>query len=110
MPSLGDVKFATDSADLTPEDQATLNSAAAYMKQNPGAHLRVEGYTDSTGGDQHNQSLSVRRAYNVANYLKSQGIDGSRLTGQGFGPSKPVDTNSTDAGKADNRRVELFQQ
>ena len=110
MPSLGDVKFATDSADLTPEDQATLNSAAAYMKQNPGAHLRVEGYTDSTGGDQHNQSLSVRRAYNVANYLKSQGIDGSRLTGQGFGPAKPVDTNSTDAGKADNRRVELFQQ
>ena len=107
-PSLGDVKFATDSADLTPEDQTTLNSAAAYMKQNPNAHLRVEGYTDSTGGDQHNQSLSVRRAYSVANYLKSQGIDGSRLTGNGFGPARPVDTNSTEAGKADNRRVELF--
>lgn len=109
-PSLGDVKFATDSADLTPEDQTTLNSAAAYMKQNPNAHLRVEGYTDSTGGDQHNQSLSVRRAYSVANYLKSQGIDGSRLTGNGFGPARPVDTNSTEAGKADNRRVELFTQ
>ena len=109
-PSLGDVKFATDSADLTPEDQTTLNSAATFMKQNPNAHLRIEGYTDSTGGDQHNQSLSVRRAYSVANYLKGQGIDGSRLTGDGFGPAKPVDTNSTEAGKADNRRVELFQQ
>jgi outer membrane protein OmpA-like peptidoglycan-associated protein len=109
-PSLGDVKFATDSADLTPEDQATLNSAATYMKENPGAHLRVEGYTDSTGGDQHNQTLSVRRAYSVANYLKGQGIDGSRLTGDGFGPAKPVDTNSTEGGKADNRRVELFKQ
>ncbi len=109
-PKLGDVKFATDSADLTPEDQTTLNNAAAYMKQNSNAHLRIEGYTDSTGGDQHNQSLSVRRAYSVGNYLKSQGIDSSRLTGDGFGAANPVDTNSTNAGKADNRRVELFQQ
>lgn len=109
-PTLGAVKFATNSAELTPEDQTTLNNAATYMKSNPSAHLRVEGYTDSTGSSQTNQTLSQQRAYSVANYLKSQGIEGSRLTGDGFGPANPADTNSTEAGKADNRRVELFKQ
>ncbi|MGI4756536.1 MAG: OmpA family protein [Janthinobacterium lividum] len=109
-PTLGAVKFATNSAQLTPEDQTTLNNAATYMKSNPGAHLRVEGYTDATGSDQTNQTLSQQRAYSVANYLKSQGIEGSRLTGDGFGPANPADTNATEAGKADNRRVELFKQ
>lgn len=109
-PTLGAVKFDTNSAQLTPEDQTTLNNAATYMKSNPSAHLRVEGYTDSTGSDQTNQTLSQQRAYSVATYLKSQGVEGSRLTGDGFGPANPADTNSTDAGKADNRRVELFKQ
>ncbi len=109
-PTLGAVKFATNSAELTPDDQTTLNNAATYMKANPGAHLRVEGYTDSTGSNQANLTLSQQRAYSVANYLKGQGIEGSRLTGDGFGPANPADTNSTEAGKADNRRVELFKQ
>ena len=109
-PSLGAVKFATNSAELTPDDQTTLNNAASYMKANPGSHLRVEGYTDSTGTDQKNLTLSQQRAYNVGNYLKEQGIESSRLTGDGFGPANPADTNSTEAGKADNRRVELFKQ
>ena len=109
-PTLGAVKFATNSAELTPEDQTTLNNAAAYMKSNPNAHLRVEGFTDSTGSDQKNLTLSQQRANSVGQYLKGQGIEGSRLTGEGFGPAKPADTNSTEAGKADNRRVELFQQ
>ncbi len=110
MPKLGDVHFATDQATLTPDGQATLERAAAIMKQNPQVHLRLEGYTDSTGTDPHNQSLSVRRANTVAQYLKAQGIDGSRLTGQGFAAENPVDSNATSSGKADNRRVELFSQ
>lgn len=110
LPTLGAVHFATDSADLTPDDQATLTQAAAYMKSHPEAHLRLEGYTDSTGGDQHNMTLSQRRSQSVAAFLKSQGVDGSKLTGEGFGPQNPADTNATASGKADNRRVELFSQ
>ena len=110
FPDLGTVHFDTDKATLTPEGQATLDKAAAAMQSDPGAHLRLEGYTDSTGTDPHNLSLSQQRAITVANYLKSKGVDGNRLTGAGFGPSNPADTNATAAGKADNRRVELFKQ
>ena len=110
FPDLGTVHFETDKATLTPEGEATLQQAAAAMKANPNAHLRLEGYTDSTGTKPHNATLSEQRTLAVADYLKQQGIDGSRLTGQGFGPEKPVDTNATATGKADNRRVELFSQ
>ena len=110
MPNLGAVHFDTDKATLTPEGEAKLKSAAAYMKSNPNAHLRLEGYTDSTGSTPHNASLSEQRALSVATFLKAQGIDSSRLTGAGFGPTNPADTNGTEAGKADNRRVELFSQ
>ena len=110
MPDLGSVHFATDQATLTPEGTATLTQAANYMKQNPDAHMRVEGYTDATGTDPHNDDLSTRRAATVVGFLAAQGIDKARLTGEGFGPQNPVDTNGTSAGKADNRRVELFQQ
>lgn len=110
FPDLGQVKFDTDQATLTPDDQQILQRAAAAMKQNPNAHLRLEGYTDSTGTAPHNDTLSERRTMAVADYLQSQGIERSRLTGQGFGAAKPVDTNATEQGKADNRRVELFSQ
>ena len=110
FPDLGTVHFDTDQATLTPASQATLDKAADALKVNPNAHMRLEGYTDSTGTDRHNLTLSQKRAYAVADYLKAKGIDGSRLTGNGFGPGNPADTNTTDNGKADNRRVELFSQ
>ena len=110
FPDLGMVHFATDQATLTPEGKDTLTKAAAAMKSNPNAHLRLEGYTDATGTTPHNETLSDRRTTAVADYLKALGIPGSRLTGEGFGPDKPIDTNATNAGKADNRRVELFSQ
>ncbi len=109
-PSLGGVHFDTDKATLTPEGTATLTRAAEYMKQNPGSHLRIEGFTDSTGTDPHNNDLSTQRAMTAGHFLESQGIDKSRLTGGGFGAANPADTNGTAAGKADNRRVELFTQ
>lgn len=110
FPDLGTVHFDTNQATLTPDSQATLDKAADVMKSNPNAHIRLEGYTDNTGSTTQNLSLSQRRAIAVADYLKAKGIDGSRLTGNGFGPTNPADTNATDAGKADNRRVELFSQ
>ena len=110
FPDLGTVHFDTDKADLSDADKATLDKAADAMKDHPDVHMRLEGFTDSTGTDPHNMTLSQQRAYAVGNYLKSKGIDGNRLTGDGFAASSPVDTNATSAGKADNRRVELFSQ
>ena len=110
LPEIGAVHFATNEATLSPDDQAALTRAAAYMKQHPEAHLRVEGYTDTTGSDAHNQTLSQRRALSVEQFLQGQGIDRSRLTGEGFGQEDPTATNATASGKADNRRVELFAQ
>lgn len=110
FPDLGTVHFDTDKATLTPDGKATLQRAAAAMKGNPNVHLRLEGYTDSTGNGAHNDTLADQRAKTVVDYLQGQGIERSRLTGEGFGAAKPVDTNSTEQGKADNRRVELFSQ
>ena len=110
LPTLGTVHFDTNQATLTPDSKATLDRAADALKNNPNAHLRLEGYTDSTGSDTHNLTLSQQRTIAVADYLKAKGVDGSRLTGNGFGPNNPVDTNATNSGKADNRRVELFSQ
>ena len=110
FPDLGTVHFDTDKATLTAEGTATLQQAAAAMKTNPNVHLRMEGYTDSTGTDPHNDTLSDQRAKTVVDFLSAQGIERGRLTGEGFGAAKPVDTNATVQGKADNRRVELFSQ
>ena len=110
FPDLGTVHFDTDKATLTGEGTATLQQAAAAMKANPNVRLRMEGYTDSTGSDPHNDTLSDQRAKTVVDFLSAQGIDRNRLTGEGFGAAKPVDTNATAQGKADNRRVELFSK
>ncbi len=110
FPDLGTVHFNTNQATLSQESQATLDKAADILKSNPNAHIRLEGYTDSTGSGTRNLTLSQQRTIAVADYLKGKGIDGSRLTGNGFGPGNPANTNATDTGKADNRRVELFSQ
>lgn len=110
LPDLGAVHFDTDKATLTSDGQATLTRAAEYMKQNPKVHLRLEGYTDATGTEPHNATLSDQRAMTAGKFLEGQGIERSRLTGGGFGPAKPVSSNDTASGKADNRRVELFEQ
>ncbi len=109
-PGLGALRFATDKATLTPEGQATLTRAAAYLKQNPSAHLRIEGYTDATGTEAHNADLSQQRALAAGRFLEALGIDRARLTGAGFADRNPVGSNETEAGKADNRRVEIFTE
>ncbi len=109
-PDLGAVHFDTDKATLTPEGQATLTRAADYLKQNPTAHMRIEGYTDATGTEPHNADLSEQRALAAGHFLEGLGIDRSRLTGGGFADNKQVGSNDTAAGKADNRRVEIFTQ
>ena len=109
-PDLGTVYFDTDQAALSQDDEATLTRTAATLKAHPNMKLRLEGYTDSTGAANANQTLSQRRASAVAGFLKGQGIDSSRFSSGGAGQANPAATNATDAGKADNRRVELYSQ
>ncbi len=108
--SLGSINFDTDQAVLTADSRATLDRASEMMKQKPDMRLRIQGFTDSTGDAAHNVALSNQRSDAVNQYLGSKGVDRSRLTSEGFGDAKPVATNATAGGKAENRRVELFQQ
>ena len=109
LPTLATIHFATDKSDLSPEAKTELDRAAEVMKQDRNVHLRLEGYTDSTGTPTHNDNLAGARAAAVAEYLKGKGVPNSQITGEGFGEEKPVATNATAEGKADNRRVELFR-
>ena len=72
--------------------------------------MRIEGYTDSTGNEPHNADLSEQRALAAGHFLEGQGIERSRLTGGGFAAANPVGSNDTTAGKADNRRVEIYTE
>jgi outer membrane protein OmpA-like peptidoglycan-associated protein len=105
MPS--NITFATDQDAVKPEFYQTLNSVAIVLRKFDRTLIDVNGHTDSTGSLQHNQQLSERRAASVANYLGSQGIDQRRISTMGFGPSQPIASNATEAGRAQNRRVEI---
>lgn len=84
-----------------------LDSMAEIMKEFPNAKFAIEGHTDSTGSDKINTPLSANRANAVKEYLISKGISANRLSSEGFGSQKPVDTNATPAGRANNRRTEV---
>jgi outer membrane protein OmpA-like peptidoglycan-associated protein len=81
---------------------------AQTLQQNPELIAQVVGYTDSTGSPQYNQTLSVNRAQSVANTLLQRGINPQRLSAQGMGQNNPIADNNTDAGRAANRRVEIY--
>lgn len=99
--------FASDSAEILPESRAGLDRAVDLLKQAPNMRGVVEGHTDATGSDAHNQTLSEKRAAAVIAYLVERGIDQSRLAPRGLGASQPVADNSTAEGRALNRRVVL---
>lgn len=101
------VNFATDSAEIDPASAVVLDVAADQLRGRPGVSVVVEGHTDSTGSDAHNQALSQRRADAVRQYLVRKGVPAERLTARGFGESNPIASNDTADGRAMNRRVEL---
>lgn len=103
----GGVTFASDSATISQSFYSSLNDIANVLVQYPESKILVNGYTDSTGGDAHNQALSERRANSVANYLASQGVARNRIIATGYGKSNPIASNSTESGKQANRRVEV---
>jgi len=102
--------FAFDSAELSSEGQRALQAAIDRLRREPTLRVTVEGYTDSVGSDAYNIRLSERRALAVKDYLVRQGIEAARITARGFGKANPVASNATEAGRAENRRVELVVQ
>ena len=105
------ILFDVDSDRIKPESAATIKMIASGIQANAGTSFLIEGHTDSTGDAAHNMDLSKRRAEAVKSVLVSQfGIDAARLTTAGLGSTKPVASNNTPQGKAENRRVEFVRQ
>lgn len=105
MPS--NVTFGVDQSDIRPGFYDVLNSVAIVLDEYEKTLVDVMGHTDSTGSAEYNIDLSLRRAQSVAQYLTSQGVDGRRLLVKGFGEERPIASNDTEAGRAQNRRVEI---
>ncbi len=105
--TLSDVLFRTGSAELLPEARERLRPLTEYLRSNPQARVRIDGYTDSVGSDASNLLLSRNRAASVGEALEDAGFRRDRLQLEGHGESSPVATNATDAGRRLNRRVEV---
>ncbi len=105
-----DVHFSTGSATLAGDSQAVLDQTAQALQSNSDWHMRVVGHTDSVGSGAANQQLAQQRANSVMSYLTAHGISQNRLSVDAKGDTQPVSTNSSDAGRAENRRVELIKQ
>jgi OmpA-OmpF porin, OOP family len=103
------INFDVDKATIRPESMGTLNMIVQIMKDNPEIKFDVEGFTDNTGTSAHNLTLSQQRADAVKVQLVSMGISASRLTTKGFGDTKPLSDNSSQEGRANNRRVEFVK-
>lgn len=105
MPS--QVTFDVDSSSVKPEFRTTLDNVSATLVQYESSYIDVYGHTDSTGSDAYNQTLSERRAQSVSSYLSTRGVQPARLATRGFGETQPVASNTTEDGRAQNRRVEI---
>lgn len=104
---LKNIYFDNDKTTLKPESFIELAKVLDFLTANPRISVEIGGHTDSNGSDAHNATLSQGRSEAVVEWLIGQGIDVSRLSAQGYGESKPIDTNATKEGQANNRRVEF---
>ena len=106
MPS--DVTFAFDRSDIQPQFYKVLDEVSGTLNQYPSTTIDVVGHADSVGTDVYNQALSERRASSVASYLTTRGVLPARLYVAGMGERQPIASNDTEAGRAQNRRVEII--
>lgn len=103
-----DVSFDTGSAEIKPQMRTVLDTFVASLRDDPRAQLTIVGHTDSTGSEAVNNPLSVQRAQSVRDYLAGHGVAPTRIQIDGRGEREPVADNSSDAGRAKNRRVEIL--
>jgi len=102
--------FDFDKVHLRPAGEAKVEHAVRLMQENPSMHVVVDGYTDSIGSDAYNLKLSERRAEAVRDLMVQKGISASRITTHGYGKARPVASNNTAEGRAENRRVEIVAE
>jgi OOP family OmpA-OmpF porin len=104
---LRNIYFDFDKTTLKQQSFSELNKVADFLKQNKTVEVEIAGHTDSKGSDDYNMNLSQGRSQSVVDYLINQGIDSFRLTAKGYGETWAIDSNETDIGRANNRRVEF---
>lgn len=104
---LQNIYFDFDKTTLKNESFIELNKVVDFLKQNASVEIEISGHTDSKGSDDYNLNLSQGRSQAVVDYIIGQGIESYRLSAHGYGENKAIDTNDTDAGRANNRRVEF---
>jgi outer membrane protein OmpA-like peptidoglycan-associated protein len=104
---LNNIFFEFNKTTLLPESYPELDKVAEFMLSQDIELIEISGHTDSDGSESYNQKLSDGRAKSVVEYLISKGIHANSMKAVGYGELKPIDTNSSDAGKAKNRRVEF---
>jgi outer membrane protein OmpA-like peptidoglycan-associated protein len=105
---LNEVLFAVNSYKLRSELFPKLDSIVTFLKQNPSTKIEISGHTDNTGSEAHNLKLSENRADAVAEYIVDKGIATSRVSFNGYGSARPIDSNDSEKGRRRNRRVEIL--
>ncbi|MFB5945434.1 OmpA family protein [Albibacterium profundi] len=101
------ILFDFDKSDLKPVAKENIRKLVQSLNDNPDTDILVIGHTDNVGRASYNQGLSERRAASVKSYATAQGLSGSRIQTKGMGADEPIASNETDAGRAENRRVEI---
>jgi outer membrane protein OmpA-like peptidoglycan-associated protein len=104
---VNDINYATSKAEITKASTYILENLITFLKENPKVKIAIHGHTDNVGSMEENMTLSKNRASNVMKYLTDRDIAQSRLSFDGFGPTKPISSNDTEAGRAKNRRTEF---
>ena len=105
--NMSDVLFDFNKYTLKPEAREKLAKVSGILLAYPNLKIQVEGYTDNIGSDEYNQKLSEQRAQSVRDYFVAQSVSDANITSAGYGKSDPIADNSTSAGRAQNRRVQL---
>lgn len=103
-----DISFDTNRADIKPNFRPILDQFARTLQENPTTRITITGHTDSTGTDRINDPLSINRAGATRNYLAARGVNSGRIAIDGRGAREPIADNSSEAGRARNRRVEIY--
>jgi outer membrane protein OmpA-like peptidoglycan-associated protein len=103
-----DISFDSGRYNIKPNLQPVLDQFAQGLNSQPNTEVRIVGHTDNTGSDAVNNPLSVNRAQSARDYLASKGVDARRISTEGHGSKQPLADNSTEAGRAKNRRIEIY--